>query len=330
MINYFYIWKLIHRLYICAKQKKMNTSPYDFIIVTGVTATGKTSLAANLAYELNGEVISADSRQVFRGMSIGTGKDLDDYSINGQAVPYHLIDICDPGETYSVFQFQKDFLNAYESIKKNGNLPILSGGTGLYIESVVKRYKLYDVPQNSELREKLKQKSLQELAKLLAGMKKLHNQTDIDTKLRVIRAIEIESYYRENDIEQTEMPQLHPLIVAPSFDRPQIRKRITQRLYERLDEGMVDEVRTLLENGVPAKKLISYGLEYKFITWFLTGEMDYNTMVERLNIAIHQFAKRQMTWFRRMQRKGIIIHWIDGFLPLKEKVTAVKDLYFSH
>src|SRR6056297_1877291 len=205
----------------------MNKSRYDFIIVTGITATGKTSLAAHLAYQLKGEIISADSRQVFKGMSIGTGKDLADYKINDQQIPYHLIDICEPGETYSVFRFQNDFLEAYTKIKKNGNLPILSGGTGLYIESVVKRYKLVDVPQNPELREKLKQKSLPELAKMLAQMKKLHNQTDIDTKLRAIRAIEIETFHRENDIVQTEMPETKPLIVAPSFDRPQIRKRIT-------------------------------------------------------------------------------------------------------
>ncbi len=218
-------------------------------------------------------------------------------------------------------------MEAYTKIKKNGNLPILSGGTGLYIESVVKRYKLVDVPQNPELREELKQKSLPELAAMLAQMKKLHNQTDIDTKLRAIRAIEIETFYRENDVEQTEMPEMKPLIVAPSFDRPQIRKRITQRLHERLEEGMIDEVRNLLEASVPAEKLISYGLEYKFLTWYLTGKIDYETMVERLNIAIHQFAKRQMTWFRRMERKGVEIHWIDGYLPMESKVLKVINLY---
>lgn len=299
---------------------------YDMLVVTGVTATGKTSLAANIAATLNGEIISADSRQVFRGMSIGTGKDLGDYVIDGKPIPYHLVDIRKAGETYSVFDFQKDFLAAYQKIKQSGHFPVLSGGTGLYVESVVSRYRLLDVPQNKPLRDKLKDKNLDELTRILSGMKKMHNVTDVDTRQRAIRAIEIETYYENHDVEETNIPEIKPLIVAPSFDRPQIRKRITERLHQRLDEGMVDEARQLLNQGIDPEQLISYGLEYKYLTWYLTGEMDYDTMVERLNIAIHQFAKRQMTWFRRMQRKGTEIHWIDGYLPMKEKVKQVKAL----
>ncbi|ALO14277.1 tRNA dimethylallyltransferase [Salinivirga cyanobacteriivorans] len=307
----------------------MTEIKYDLLVVTGLTATGKTSLAVNLAKELNGEIISADSRQVFRGMSIGTGKDLDDYVIDGQKIPYHLIDIKDAGETYSVFQFQQDFLKAYEDIKARKNFPVLSGGTGLYVESVVSRYKLLDVPQNANLRAELKSKSLEDLTQMLSEMKQLHNTTDVDTKQRAIRAIEIARYYEDHNVEETEMPNIKPLIVAPSYDRPQVRKRITERLHQRLEEGMVEETKKLLDRGVDPEKLISYGLEYKYLTWYLTGEMDYDTMVERLNIAIHQFAKRQMTWFRRMQRKGVEIHWIDGYLPMAAKVDNVVRLLKS-
>jgi tRNA dimethylallyltransferase len=311
------------QLYLCKKMKPMQ---YDMLVVTGVTATGKTDIAAHMANELNGEIISADSRQVFKGMTIGTGKDLDDYIINNKQIPFHLIDIKEPGETYSVFNFQNDFQKAYELIRKNEHFPILSGGTGLYVESVLKQYKLLDVPQNEELRRELKAKSLDELTAILSEMKKMHNSTDVDTKLRAIRAIEIEVYNQENDIEQTLLPKINSLIVAPHFERSVIRERITTRLHERLKEGMVEETKVLLDNGVSPDKLISYGLEYKFLTWYLTGKMDYETMVERLNIAIHQFAKRQMTWFRRMERNGIKIHWIDGDLPLTEKIFTIKNL----
>ncbi len=307
----------------------METTKYDLLVVTGLTATGKTALAVNLAEKLNGEIISADSRQVFRGMSIGTGKDLDDYIIDDKVIPYHLIDIKDAGETYSVFQFQKDFLEAYEDIKARKRFPVLSGGTGLYVESVVSRYKLLDVPQNPELRAELKAKTLEELTEMLSQMKRLHNTTDIDTRQRAIRAIEIERYYADYDVDETDIPSIKPLIVAPSYDRPQVRKRITERLHQRLDEGMIDEAKSLLEQGVHPEKLISYGLEYKYLTWYLTGELDYDTMVDRLNIAIHQFAKRQMTWFRRMQRKGIEIHWIDGYLPMTKKVDKILTLLSS-
>lgn len=299
---------------------------YDMLIVTGITATGKTTLAAHTAAQLNGEIISADSRQVFRRMSLGTGKDLDDYIIEGKKIPYHLIDIREPGETYSVFNFQQDFLKAYNDIRNRGKFPVMSGGTGLYVESVVQRYKLLDVPRNEKLRNSLANKSLEELAQQLASMKSMHNQTDIDTRKRAIRAIEIATYYQQNQIEKTDIPPVRCLIVAPSFDRAQIRKRITLRLEERLNEGMADEVQQLINEGITPEKLISYGLEYKYLTWYLTGKMDYRHMKERLNIAIHQFAKRQMTWFRRMQRKGITIHWIDGYLPLSEKVHKVMKL----
>lgn len=307
----------------------MSESTYKLLIVTGMTATGKTSLAAHCAARLNGEIISADSRQVFRGMTIGTGKDLDDYVVDGLQVPYHLVDIVDPGDTYSVFRFQQDFMVAYDSIVQRDKSPILCGGTGLYVESVVERYKLLDVPRNELLREKLHQKTLPELTEILSTKKQMHNKTDVDTCLRAIRAIEIAEYYEQNRVEETLMPDYNPLIVAPLFDRAKIRKRITERLRQRLDEGMIDEVRALLEQGVSADKLISYGLEYKFLTWYLTGQIDYQTMFERLNIAIHQFAKRQMTWFRRMERKGIKIHWIDGYLPMEAKVQKCLDLLNS-
>ncbi|PLX16447.1 MAG: tRNA (adenosine(37)-N6)-dimethylallyltransferase MiaA [Salinivirgaceae bacterium] len=308
---------------------EINPIQYDMLVVTGITATGKTGIAAQMAKELSGEIISADSRQVFKGMTIGTGKDLADYVVDGEQIPFHLIDIKNPGETYSVFNFQNDFHEAYNSIRNNNHFPILSGGTGLYVESVLKQYKLLDVPQNKELRDELKQKSLEELTEILAGLKHMHNTTDVDTKLRAIRAIEIETFHKENQIEQTSLPSIKSLVVAPHFERKIIRERITQRLQERLAEGMVEETKALLDSGVNPDKLISYGLEYKFLTWYLIGKMDYETMVERLNIAIHQFAKRQMTWFRRMERKGININWIDGNLPMNEKVSKIKELLFK-
>lgn len=297
------------------------------LIVTGPTATGKTSLAANLAYELNGEVISADSRQVFKGMTIGTGKDYGDYIVKGHEIPSHLVDIREAGDTYSVFEFQKDFITAYNSITSRGKYALLCGGTGLYIDSVVKKYNLLDVPRNEQLRDELKDKTLDELSEILAQLKEMHNKTDIDTKQRAIRAIEIELYQKGNKVEKTDMPEFHYLIVAPSFDRPQIRKRITQRLHERLDDGMVEEVKNLIDHGIPPEKLISYGLEYKYITWYIMGELTEAEMKEKLNIAIHQFAKRQMTWFRRMERSGTKIYWIDGYLPMVDKVKRVLDLF---
>ena len=304
----------------------MESSQYDMLVVTGITATGKTGIAARMAKVLDGEIISADSRQVFKGMTIGTGKDLADYIVDGIQIPYHLVDIKEPGETYSVFNFQNDFNKAYHQIKQRNRFPILSGGTGLYVESVLKQYKLLDVPQNEKLRAELKEKTLEELTEMLSGLKKLHNKTDVDTKLRAIRAIEIELFNKEHNIEETDLPKIKSLVVAPDFDRRIIRDRITKRLHERLEEGMVDETRALLKQGVDPEKLVSYGLEYKFLTWYLTGKIDYDTMVERLNIAIHQFAKRQKTWFRRMERNGIKIHWIDGTLPMSEKINQINSL----
>jgi tRNA dimethylallyltransferase len=312
----------------------MTQSKYDLLVVTGVTATGKTGIATQVAAEIGGEIISADSRQVFSGMTIGTGKDLNDYICNGQEIPYHLIDIRNPGKTYSVFEFQNDFYGTYRDIQSRNSFPILCGGTGLYVESVLKQYKLLDVPRNESLRVELKEKSLEELTLMLEGLKKLHNKTDVDTKLRAIRAIEIELFHQEHEIEQTNIPKIRALVVAPNYDRSVIRNRITKRLHERLEEGMVEETQALLDNGVEPQKLISYGLEYKFLTWYLTGEIDYETMVERLNIAIHQFAKRQMTWFRRMERNGIKIHWIEGELEMNQKVSKVisllKNDYFAY
>ena len=296
----------------------MINTKYDILVITGATATGKTTLASNIAYLNNGEVISADSRQVFKQMTLGTGKDYDDYIINNTKIPYHLIDIKEPGETYSVFQFHK--------IIDNNKYPIVCGGTGLYIESIIKRYKLIDVPSNQKLRDKLDNKTLTELTHILEQYKELHNKTDIDTKQRAIRAIEIAEFQTTNTIYETNIPELSYLVVAPSYDRPQIRKKITQRLKERLKDGMIDEVSHLIGIGVPTNKLISYGLEYKFITQYLIKEIDYDTMFEKLNIAIHQFAKRQMTWFRRMEKRGVNIHWIDGYLSMEEKSDIIINL----
>ena len=301
-------------------------SKYNIVAIIGATAGGKTSVATQLAYELDGEILSADSRQIYRGMDIGTGKDLVDYNVNGKAIPYHLIDIADAGEKYSVYLYQKDFFAAYQDIVARGKFPILCGGSGLYIESVLKSYKMLDVPRNNELRSNLEKKSLAELAEILASYKKLHNKTDTDTRERAIRGIEIEDYYQKNPHERTNFPELNPLIIGVKFDRLSRRKRITQRLMQRLDEGMIDEVKTLLKKGVPAETLLYYGLEYKYITLYLTGQISYDEMVPKLETAIHQFSKRQMTWFRRMERQGTKIHWLDGYQSMEEKMNKIKNL----
>jgi len=301
-------------------------SKYNIVAIIGATAGGKTSVATQLAYELDGEILSADSRQIYRGMDIGTGKDLVDYNVNGKAIPYHLIDIADAGEKYSVYLYQKDFFAAYQNIVDRGKFPILCGGSGLYIESVLKSYKMLDVPKNNELRSNLEKKSLAELAEILASYKKLHNKTDTDTRERAIRGIEIEDYYQKNPQERTNFPKLNPLIIGVKFDRLSRRKRITQRLMQRLDEGMIDEVKTLLKKGVPAETLLYYGLEYKYITLYLTGQISYDEMVPGLETAIHQFSKRQMTWFRRMERQGTKIHWLDGYQSMEEKMNKIKNL----
>ena len=294
------------------------------ITILGPTASGKTPLAAALAQRVNGEIISADSRQVYRRMDIGTGKDLADYG----DVAYHLIDICEPGTKYNLFQYQQDFFDAYQDICARGRQPILCGGTGLYIEAVLKGYKLSPVPQNPLLRANLEGKSLEELTAMLVELKtatgsNMHNKTDVDSCQRAIRAIEIETYNLEHPTPLRELPPIDSLIIGVNIYRELRREKITRRLKARLDEGMVDEVRALLNEGIPADDLIYYGLEYKFVTEYIVGRMTYDEMFQRLEIAIHQFAKRQMTWFRGMERRGFHIHWIDATLPMEEKVSAI-------
>ena len=299
---------------------------YDLITILGPTASGKTPLAAALADRLSTEIISGDSRQVYRRMDLGTGKDLADYTVEGRQVPYHLIDIVEPGYKYNVFEYQRDFLKAYEEIVAKGKLPILCGGTGMYIESVLKGYRLLPVPENPELRASLEGKSLEELTRILEGYKKLHNSTDVDTAKRAIRAIEIEEYYKQQPPEYREFPSLKSLIIGVDIDRELRREKITRRLKQRLDEGMVDEVRGLLNEGIPAENLIYYGLEYKFLTQYVIGELTYEEMFLQLETAIHQFAKRQMTWFRGMERRGFTIHWLDATLPMEEKTEQIINL----
>ncbi|WP_418825972.1 tRNA (adenosine(37)-N6)-dimethylallyltransferase MiaA [Phocaeicola sp.] len=299
---------------------------FDLITILGPTASGKTPLAAALAARLRTEIISGDSRQVYRRMDLGTGKDLADYVVEGYRVPYHLIDIAEPGYKYNVFEFQRDFLKAYEDMRSRGLLPVLCGGTGMYLESVLKGYRLLPVPENPELREKLAGKSLEELTAILASYKKLHNTTDVDTAKRAIRAIEIEEYYLHQPVEAREFPDIRSLIIGVDIDRDLRREKISRRLKQRLDEGMVDEVRALIDGGIHPDDLIYYGLEYKYLTLYVTGQMTYDEMYHQLEIAIHQFAKRQMTWFRGMERRGFTIHWIDATRPMEEKVNEIIGL----
>ena len=299
---------------------------YDLITILGPTASGKTPLAAHLADKLGTEIISGDSRQIYRRMDLGTGKDLVDYVVDGRPVPYHLIDIVEPGYKYNVFEYQRDFLKAYEEITAKGKLPILCGGTGMYIESVLKGYRLLPVPENPELRASLEGKSLEELTRILEGYKKLHNSTDVDTAKRAIRAIEIEEYYKQQPPEYREFPALDSLIIGVDIDRELRREKITRRLKQRLEEGMVEEVRGLLAEGIPAENLIYYGLEYKFLTQYAIGELTFDEMFLQLETAIHQFAKRQMTWFRGMERRGFTIHWLDATLPMEEKIEKIANM----
>ena len=300
----------------------------QMITILGPTASGKTPLAAALAKEVGGEIISADSRQVYRRMDIGTGKDLADYD----GVPYHLIDICEPGTKYNLFQYQQDFYDAYQDIRNRGVSPVLCGGTGLYIEAVLKGYKLSLVPQNPALRRQLEGKPLDELTQLLVELKakngsNMHNKTDVDSCQRAIRAIEIETYNIEHPTPCRELPPVDSLIIGVNIDRVQRRERITRRLKARLEEGMVDEVKALLDSGIPADDLIYYGLEYKYVTEYIIGKTTYEEMFQRLEIAIHQFAKRQMTWFRGMERRGFTIHWIEAMQPMEEKVKEIIALW---
>lgn len=318
------------------------------ITILGPTASGKTSLAASLAAQIDtldasiwggstkgAEIISADSRQVYRGMDIGTGKDLEDYTVEGKLIPYHLIDICDAGTKYNLFQYQQDFYDAYLDITHRGVLPILCGGTGLYIESVLKGYHLSPVPQNPALRSSLEGKSLEELTDMLVDLKakngsNMHNRTDVDTAQRAIRAIEIETYNLEHPMPERELPAVDSLVIGVSIDRDARRDKITRRLKQRLENGMVEEIKGLLDRGIPAENLLYYGLEYKFITEYVIGKTSYEEMLRGLEIAIHQFAKRQMTWFRGMERRGFTIHWIDALQPMEQKVEQVLELMKSN
>lgn len=318
------------------------------ITILGPTASGKTSLAAALAAQIDtldasiwggstkgAEIISADSRQVYRGMDIGTGKDLEDYTVEGKLIPYHLIDICDAGTKYNLFQYQQDFYDAYQDITHRGVLPILCGGTGLYIESVLKGYHLSPVPQNPALRSSLEGKTLEELTDMLVDLKAkngshMHNRTDVDTAQRAIRAIEIETYNLEHPMPERELPAVDSLVIGVSIDRDARRDKITRRLKQRLENGMVEEIKGLLDRGIPAENLLYYGLEYKFITEYVIGKTSYEEMLKGLEIAIHQFAKRQMTWFRGMERRGFTIHWIDALQPMEQKVEQVLELMKSN
>ena len=300
---------------------------YNLLTILGPTATGKTGLAAHVAAKINGEIISADSRQVYRGMDLGTGKDYGDYFVDGAEVPSHLVDIEDAGVHYNVYRFQSDVIRVLREIHDRKKFPVLCGGSGLYLEAVLKNYRLIEVPPNKKLRKELEGKSLEELTEILNNMKpRLHNHTDIETDRRAVRAIEIEKYYAEHPQENSEMPEIYSLNVGIDFDRDIRRKRITQRLKQRLDEGMIDEVQRLLDSGLTPGQLIYYGLEYKFLTLHLIGELSYNEMFSKLEIAIHQFAKRQMTWFRGMEKRGTKIHWVNGHLPMEKKVETIISL----
>jgi tRNA dimethylallyltransferase len=305
----------------------MNKIDHDLIVVLGPTASGKTGFAARLAYNLDGEIISADSRQVYKHMDLGTGKDYEDYIVNDIKIPAHLIDIHEPGYKYNVYEFQKDFLNVYRQIRQEGKLPILCGGTGMYIESVLKGYRLLPVEPDHKLREELNNLSHETLKEKLKSLStKLHNTTDLTSKKRTIRAIEIAQHYKQNPELDQYFPEIDAFIFGISYDRPVQRERITKRLKQRLEEGMVEEVRSLINKGIKMDDLEYYGLEYKFITLYLKEELSYDEMVSQLNTAIHQFAKRQMTWFRKMERNGIKIHWIDGSIPMEEKLKEAHEL----
>lgn len=284
----------------------------DLITILGPTASGKTNVAVKLAAQLDAEIISADSRQVYRRMDLGTGKDIEEYCINGKNIPYHLIDIVEPGTKYNVFEYQKDFLKAYNDIRSRGKRVIVCGGTGLYLESILRSYRLSPVPQNDELRNRLKGKSLDELTNILRQYKTLHNTTDVDSAQRAIRAIEIAEYYKNDPIEDRPFPKLSSFNIGIDVDRETRRARITKRLKQRLENGMIDEIKSLLNEGIKPDDLIYYGLEYKYLTLYAIGKLSYEEMFKQLEIAIHQFAKRQMTWFRGMERRGIEIHWMKA------------------
>lgn len=301
------------------------------ITILGPTACGKTTLAVALANELGSEIISADSRQVYRGMDIGTGKDLEDYVVDGKRVPYHLIDIVEPGSKYNLYRYQRDFMAAYDDIVSRGAQPILCGGTGLYIEAVLKGYALSTVPQNPALRKQLEGESLETLTQKLVELKKknnsnMHNTTDVDSCQRAIRAIEIETYNLEHTAERRPAQPVDAIVFGLDIDREERRRKISERLRQRLDNGMVDEIKRLLDNGIAATDLIYYGLEYKYVTEYVIGKLSFDEMYRQLEIAIHQFAKRQMTWFRGMERRGTDIHWLDAALCMEKKINEIKRM----
>lgn len=313
------------------------------ITIIGPTASGKTTLAAHLAasYIAEGqptEILSGDSRQVYRGMDIGTGKDLCDYTVTNPLsaddiinVPYHLIDICNPGEKYNIFEYQQDFMTAYNDCQSRGVLPILCGGSGLYVESVIREYNLSPVPKNEALREEMSHKSMAELTAILTDLKErnnsdMHNKTDVDSPQRAIRAIEIETYNLDHKTEDRYFPPIDTVVIGVDIPRDERRSKISSRLKARVDEGMVDEIRRIIDSGVDPEDLIYYGLEYKYVTEYVIGRRTYDDMLHHLEIAIHQFAKRQMTWFRGMERRGITIHWVDALLTMDEKVRAIRDI----
>ncbi len=296
---------------------------FNLVAVVGPTASGKTAFAARLAFHIRGEIISADSRQIYRRMNLGTGKDYSDYLVSGTEVPCHLTDIADPGYRYSVFEYQRDFFRVFRDIQLRNRFPVLCGGSGMYIDAATRGYRLVNVPHNDGLRTELGSKTLCELGDVLSAMKTQHNKTDVDTPERAIRAIEIAVYYRDNPGLSDDLPLLNPLFVGIMYDRFEERSRITARLEQRMQQGMVDEVRELLRSGLSADSLSYYGLEYRYTTNYLLGRMDYPTMFSQLNTAIHQFAKRQRTWFRKMEREGCNIHWLDGNMPIEEKINSV-------
>jgi len=302
---------------------------YNLIAVIGPTASGKTTFAAHLANHIHGEIISADSRQVYRQMNIGTGKDLDDFFVEGKRIPAHLIDIADPGYKYSVFEYQRDFNEAYQNIIGKNKIPVLCGGSGMYIDAATRQYRLVEVPVDDKFRKEISGKSLDELEEILSSMKDLHNKTDIDTPERAIRAIEIGRYYQEHPEVYMERPKMNVLYLGIIYDRETERSRITERLENRLQQGMVEEVKQLLSSGIPTETLNYYGLEYRYITLYLQGSMDYETMKTKLNTAICQFSKKQRTWFRKMEREGCNIHWIDGNIPMKQKLKTAIQLMES-
>jgi len=300
--------------------------PYNLITVLGATAGGKTAFAAKLTHVLDREIISADSRQVYRRMDIGTGKDLEDYTVDGHEVPTHLVDIVEPGYKYNVYEYQQDFVKVFKDIVARGKKAVLCGGSGMYLEAVIKDYKLISVPHNIELRQKLEGSSLEELIPILEAYGSLHNKSDVTEKKHLIRAIEIADHYAENPGARMKLPDINHLILGVKFDRDSRRRRISERLKQRLENGMIEEVQMLIDSEVDKETLIYYGLEYKFVTQYIEGQLTYNEMFNGLQTAIHQFSKRQMTWFRRMEKNGIKIHWLDGYMTMEEKIDRVKSI----